>query len=334
MRKNVVKVFVTPGMALLLAAFLASCSSSRCTYCDYGDCPPRDAFRYSVEFSEGIIDPCSGNTVMALTTPFVPSMLCGVEGRVLRVDMPCMKDDDCEGSQAITVPETAVLRITRVSDTKTPPEPVKLDCRCINCETARDGALGIDKIELRAMGGYRGEQTAVLYPDANGGTLYEPETFGTGRGGTNITVGAEAALLWRIMRFNGTDAFHLGVLGGLWPVDGSTFIPVSLHPRVTFNDRPDPYGCGCNAWYLFGDLGITFDGTTGAPIASDRRIWAGLGIGYEIPLSRELDLGADLFIRRTWLPLPPLECCPDIPADERNPVRISNVFGLRVGVTF
>ena len=320
--------------ALVTGVLLSSCASSSCAYCDYGDCPPPDAYMYSVELRDPVADPCSGELVLALTTPYQPSLLCEVEQRVLRVDVPCAKAGDCEGSAGLTIPEAAVLRVLRVSDTKTHPQPVALDCRCKNCEAARDGLLVFDKVELRAMGAYRGDQTAVFYPDAAGGVLYEPETFGTGRGGTSITVGAEAALLWEVVRFGGTHAFHLGPLVGVWPVDGSTFIPVSLHPRITFNNRPDPYGCNCNAWYLFGDLGVTFDGTTGAPIAEDRRIWLGLGIGYEIPVSKQVDLGADLFVRRTWLPLPPLECCPDIPADERNPVRISNLVGLRFGVTF
>jgi hypothetical protein len=191
------------------------------------------------------------------------------------------------------------------------------------------------------MGAWRGEQTGVFYPDAQGGVQYDPKTFSTGRGGTTYTAGGEAALLWPVLSWGEkglgrikSDQLHLGVLTGVWPVDGSTFFPVSFHPRVTFNNHPDPYGCGCNAWYLFGDLGVTFDGTTNAPIETDRRVFAGLGIGYEIPLSKELDLGMDLFVRRTWLPLPEITCCPDIPAGERNPVRISNLLGLRLGVTF
>ncbi|MDH7516715.1 MAG: hypothetical protein QHI48_12675 [Bacteroidota bacterium] len=319
---------------LAMCLSLSSCASHRCLYCRFSECPQEDAYLYSVELKSDVPDPCGGGTARSFVTPYPPAMLCAQGGTFLRIDLPCIGGGECRGTQAVTVTQEQVLRITRVSDTKTPPSPVIVDCRCVNCTSARDGLLGADKLELRAMGGYRGKQTAVFYPDAAGGRLYEPETFGFERGGTTFTVGVEAAPMWTLFRFNGTDAFHLGILTGVWPVDGSVFIPLSLHPRVTFNDRPDPYGCRCSAWYIFGDVGVTFDFTTRSPIARDRRVFAGAGVGYEFPLSRGTDFAIDIFARRVYLPLPAVECCPDIPPDQRNPVRISNVVGIRLGVTF
>lgn len=331
-----------PALTLAAAALLlAACSSSKCAYCDYGDCPPTDKYTYSVELKAPAVDQCGGGEVSSLVTSYPPSLVCGEGATVLRVDVPCTKNGDCAGTRTYLVLETQVLRVTRVSDTKTPPEPVHPECTCVNCQSARDGVLGINKLEVRAMGAWRGEQTGVFYADAQGGVQYDPETFSTGRGGTTYTAGLEAALLWPVLSFGEkghgrvkTDNLHLGIMTGVWPVDGSTFIPVSFHPRLTFNNHPDPYGCGCNAWYVFGDLGVTFDGTTSAPIERDKRVFFGMGIGYELPLSREVDLGVDLFARRTWLPLPDIECCPGTPAGERNPVRISSMLGLRLGVTF
>ncbi|MBL0174166.1 MAG: hypothetical protein IPP94_02690 [Ignavibacteria bacterium] len=330
------------ALALLaMAAMLGACSSSRCAYCEQGDCPPTDAYLYSVELKTPVADQCGGGEVSSLVTSYAPSLACGEGVPILRVDVPCAPGGDCKGARTYIIPEDQVQRITRVSDTKTPPEPVRPECTCVSCASARDGALGIGKLELRAMGAWRGEQSPVFYPDAQGGVLYEPETFSTGRGGTKITAGAELAALWPVLSFGETgprrvktDNLHLGLLTGVWPVDGSVFIPLSFHPRLTFNNHPDPYGCGCNAWYVFGDVGITFDGTTNAPIEKDKRVFIGLGIGYEIPLSNETDLGVDFFVRRTWLPLPEITCCPDVPEGDRNPVRISNVLGLRLGVTF
>jgi hypothetical protein len=330
------------ALTLAAAALLfAACSSSKCTYCDYGDCPPTDAYIYSVELKSPVADQCTGGETSALVSSYPPSLTCGQGTPVLRVDVPCTAGADCKGARTYLLPEDQVLRVTRVSDTKTPPQPVHPECTCLNCQSARDGVLGIGKLEVRAMGAWRGQQTGVFYADAQGGVQYDPKTFSTERGGTTYTAGGELALLWPVLSWGEkgqgrikTDQLHLGILTGVWPVDGSTFFPVSFHPRVTFNNHPDPYGCGCNAWYLFGDLGVTFDGTTHAPIETDRRVFAGLGIGYEIPLSKELDLGLDLFVRRTWLPLPEITCCPDVPAGERNPVRISNLLGLRLGVTF
>ncbi len=290
---------------------------------------------YSVELKGEVADLCGGGAAMSFVTAYPPSLLCDRGGKLLRVDVPCEIGGKCSGVRSYTIPEEQILRITRVSDTKTPPEPFTPECLCVSCDVARDGILGTDKLELRAMGGYRIKQDGVLYPSAGGGTYYEPETFGFERGGTYVTIGGELAALWRVLRFNdGADALHLGFLTGLWPVDGSLFIPLSLHPRITFNDRPDAYGCRCDAWYLFGDLGVTFDFTTGAPISHDRRIFFGAGIGYEFPLSREVDFSVDVFARQLYLPLPEIDCCPDIPADERNPVRMSRVIGLRFGVTF
>jgi hypothetical protein len=187
------------------------------------------------------------------------------------------------------------------------------------------------------MGAWRGEQSSVFYPTASGGKLYEPKVFNFERGGTNITIGGEVALLWDVLSWNGKrDVLHLGILGGVWPVDGSVFVPLSFHPRVTFNNVPDPYGCSCNAWYIFGDAGfVNFDNTKAkyTPLF-DMRFFCGLGIGYEWALGRDVDFAVDAGYRLIHTPLPPIECCPSIPEGDRQPIRKTHNLFLRVGVTF
>lgn len=254
---------------------------------------------------------------------------------MVRLRIPCPDESDKDG-EAIDIPMDNVREMTTVSDPLTPAKLLTAAPACVNCERVRDGWLFFDKIEVRAMGGYRGKQSAVFYPSQAGGMLYEPETFGFERGGTEITVGGELALLWDVLHFNETDVLHLGVMGGVWPSDGSTFIPLSFHPRVTFNNAPDPYGCYCNAWYIFGDAGFVNFDKTNAPYSPilDKRFFWGLGIGYEWVLGRDVDFGIDLGFRVQRLPLPPIDCCPDVPEEDRNPIRRVTMGFLRFGLTF
>jgi hypothetical protein len=87
----------------------------------------------------------------------------------------------------------------------------------------------------------------------------EKEVFGFGEGGTMITTGFEASFLPSILTVNDKHRFHLGAMTGYWPVDGGHFIPLSVHPRFTFNDITNPLFGNCNALYLFGDLGTAYD---------------------------------------------------------------------------
>ncbi len=324
---------------LLLGTFLfSSCSPRNCDYClcDSSSGEHARNYWYNVALVSAIVDPCSGASVQSLVTPWKPETVPGrAGGSVLRLRVPCAGSGDC-GGEVMELPMDNVRELTFVSDPLTPPKVLAAEPACINCTRVRDGWLVFDKIELRGMAGYRGKQSSVFYPSQGGGTLYEPETFGFDRGGTEITVGGELALLWDVLRFNATDVLHLGIMGGVWPSDGSTFVPLSFHPRVTFNNVPDPYGCSCNAWYLFGDAGfVNFDGT-GAPYTPilDKRFFWGLGIGYEWMLGRDVDFGIDVGFRVQRLPLPPIDCCPDIPAEDRNPIRRVTTGFLRLGLTF
>lgn len=327
-------------MAALLAAAALSvlgCAGTKCDYCESMPCEEGAASAWNVELLAAVADPCDGTVVRSLIAAFPPLLLVQA-GRdsVYRITVPCVAGGECTGMKRIDVPVASVRRVTSVSDPRIPPRILRPEMACVNCERQRTGWWFFDKVELRAMGGHRGKQSAVLYPNDAGGTLYEPETFGFGRGGTTITVGAEAAVLWDVLRLNERDVLHLGALTGVWPADGSVFIPASFHPRLTFNNRPDPYGCSCNAWYVFGDAGLALDGQSGAPLSPlfEKRFFYGAGIGYEWVASKSADLAIDMFYRRIRLPLPSIDCCPGTPTDLRNPIRASHVIGLRIGLTF
>jgi hypothetical protein len=322
---------------LACAIALASCGSSNCLYCERDACDETQAASWNVELAARYPDPCTQTMQQSFASPIPPLMLVrGGRDTVYRVEVPCRENGRCIGFRSVELPGGSVTRITTTSDPLIPPSRVQPAEACVNCTRERDGLLIFDKVELRAMGGYRGPQTAVFYPDAAGGVLHEPDVFGFTRGGTNITMGGEVSFLWDVARVGERSMFHLGVLTGVWPVDGSTFIPVSIHPRLTVNNDPDPYGCNCDAWYLFGDAGWVTIGGDGAPYTPlfDRRFFFGVGAGYEWALGRDVDLGVDVYYRRTQTPLPAIDCCPDIPADLRHPMRRAHVVGLRLGITF
>jgi hypothetical protein len=291
--------------------------------------------QWNVVLRSPVVDPCTGQRTQSIITSAKPEIISkpGSGATVVRVCVKCAK----EGVKAYELVMDNIRETTTVSDPITPPTTYPVEQACITCARERDGFLIFDKVELRAMGAYRGDQTAVFYPSATGGTTYEPKVFNFDRGGTNITIGGELALLWDVLRWNGgRDVLHLGVLGGVWPVDGSIFVPLSFHPRVTFNNKPDPYGCGCNAWYIFGDAGfVNFDNTK-APYTPlyDKRFFWGLGIGYEWSLGRDVDFGIDAGYRLIHTPLPPIDCCPQIPESERQPIRKTHNVFLRFGLTF
>lgn len=245
--------------------------------------------------------------------------------------------------------EDVINRITIFSDPDVPPKDTVLQCEdCITCWRDRN-CIGestgfIDKIELRGMAGYRlNANQSIHYPGPSGGTTYKKETFSFERGGTDITVGFEASGLFQIDYLsNGRDNFHLGIMTGIWPVDGSTFIPLAIHPRYTFDDVPDHLNCDCNAWYIFGDLGIVLDPTGEVPLYCNEdcnetilsSFWD-IGIGYDMWLTKCMDFSIDVGFRRTQLPLPANEECEECSGvNGKYPVRLSNQIFLRLGLTW
>ena len=234
-------------------------------------------------------------------------------------------------SKTYEIPTSNILEITEKSDPLNPPIPWLIDEPCLCCCRDRDGWWLFDKLELRAMLGYRGSIDTIRYTQANGDVItYPPSLFNTDRGGSNLIFGFELAGLWNL---TSNRMYQLGFLTGIWPFDGSIFVPLALHGRINTNQKPDPWGTHCDAWYLYGDLGLALDFQTGAPINENRLFW-GLGIGYDIPINCNVDFSIDLGFRQMKLPLPEIECCPDVPDRDRYIYRLSNAAILRFGLTY
>lgn len=241
-------------------------------------------------------------------------------------------------------------RITTPADGHNPPRDTILSCDddCISCYRDRNcikEATGfIDKIELRAMGAYRlNTKESIVYEGLDGGTEYYKETFGTERGGTDIVMGIETAFLFNIPYFSNKDnTFDLGLMTGYWPVDGGNFLPLSAHLRYTFDNRPDYIDCDCNAWYLFGDLGLALDLEGERPLVLEKpdgsTIWSSfwdIGIGYDWWLGECSDFSVDIGFRHTSLPLPEnLDCVECTGETGKFPVRKINQVFLRAGITW
>lgn len=247
--------------------------------------------------------------------------------------------------------------ITSMSDPLLPPVVIPVikcnkeqpcDCCPRDRECIREVTGFIDKLEFRLMGGYRfGTKDGIYYPDEN--KIYEKETFGFERGGTDITVGLEVAAFWNAnsipiaLGFNKSNFkrnnFALGIMTGVWPVDGSIFIPLSFHPRYTFNyDKTDKYKGECDTWYVFGDLGIPIDPTFNVPIYCDNgkcdnqfAYFYGIGVGRDWWISECTDFSIDIAYRLTKMPLPANKCCG---LEESNPFRTSDGIFLRLGLTW
>jgi hypothetical protein len=201
------------------------------------------------------------------------------------------------------------------------------------------------------MSGYRfNANESISYPGPDGGTTYKKQTLGFDRGGTDITLGLETAFMWDatslvdgIFTIPKRHKFHLGPMIGLWPVDGSIFVPISLHPRYTFwYDETDPSSCQCDAWYVFGDLGVPIDPTLNLPVicksgnCSDlyAYFW-GFGIGRDWWLNRCTDFSIDFGFRMSNTPLPSNTFCEECTNTvNKYPFReIGQVF-LRFGITW
>ncbi len=251
-----------------------------------------------------------------------------------RVRIFAMGDSENEADLIYELPTGMIKRITDVSDPLVPPKIFTCDSVCCPCCNPRDGWLGFKKVELRFMAGVRGRsKEPYLHRTLSGMVPYESSFINFERGGSNLLLGLESAWLWSI---DSKDAFQLGPFIGLWPVDGSIFIPVGLHPRYTFTPHPDPstFSHNCSTWFAYGDIGIPFDFQTSAPVIGNdlnhQRIYYGLGIGYEWDWDCKADWAIDIGVRHMNLPLPDPECeC----ADPLNSYRQSTYIYMRFGVS-
>ncbi len=258
--------------------------------------------------------------------------------------------------QEIPLNDTSEVKLySTSSDVDIPPQLIYLsDARPCDCCPRDRTCIGkktiFSKIEVRAMAGYRlGADDFIDYPGPVD-VRYEKETLGFDIGGTDITLGLEAAFLWditdwarKLFNIPQRHKLHLGPMIGLWPVDGSLFVPISLHPRYTFwYDETDRRNNECNAWYVFGDYGIPFDPTFELPVFCDncgdnnlQAYFWGLGVGRDWWLSECMDFSIDVGFRMSQTPLPANKECEEC-TDEQNkyPFREIGQIFLRFGLTW
>lgn len=328
----------TLRVILLLMAFAAGCAGSR-TSTDPVD--PYGDISYNVVLRTGadaVMSQCQpGTRVTSIETSIRPVLLPATSTREPMIRVIAV----CSGSRAPVTYEFPYHRVEVILETSSPrvaPDSIRdLTVYTPNCRE-RIGWGPFDKLELRGVVGYRGDKDSVFYPSASGGEIYRSSTFGNSRGGSSIIAGVEIAALWSFAWLDETERLQLGLMTGWWPVDESQFIPIGIKARYTVDQRIVDDGSSGSTLYLFGDAGLPLDFTTNAgvigPDVNRQRIYYGFGAGFDWPIGCTIDFSIDLALRRMTLPLPPIDCCPDIPDEERNPYRTSNAVVLRTGLTF
>lgn len=346
-------------ISVMMALFLSSCSIFECSECEKAQ--KQEAKKnaiYNVVLTRAVDDPYSGKRKQSFLTNVRPILIpvvgtdcseydsLNIQGfvnvsqlnkldAILKICLiPCSGG---QKGEELRVSTKDVLEITSIGEPqKITPRDTVIDPPEVRCDRRRDGLWVFDKVELRAMFGNRAlfkKINGVFYADANGGTTYNPSALNFDRGGSDFLLGIESAWSWNAKFIDKKDHVQLGVFLGLWPVDGSLFIPLGLHIRYTDNPKPCNYSEHCGSWYYFGDAGIPLDFNTKAPIFS-KRYFIDAGIGYDFNVSKSMDFSVDLGLRNMNLPLPQIVCCPDIPDDQKNPYRNSTSLFLRFGITF
>lgn len=332
----------------LFFIFFNSCSTSKCTLCNIDN-----HTIYKVELNEGKSNQTGRKEVLS----YFPPIPVEAEGKKVIVYMV-----DCDGKEPyrltqgkelqqfvkenlLVVDSSSVKRISKTSDADIRPETFYVkqlleENQLDLCRRFRSSF----KTELRMMVGFRNFK-ASSYQAIPGDTPIEKKVLGFGEEGTKINLGTEFAFLPTIWTINGKHRLNIGPMIGYWPVDGGNFIPLSIHPRFTFNDVTNPLGGNCNALYLFGDLGTAYD-VSGKfdKFWSDKLnsyFWD-LGGGFDFWITRKMDISLDGGYRRTSLALPSvidktdwLNCIQNhnIPWSGY-PVRLAGQFFIRIGVTF
>jgi hypothetical protein len=323
-------------LCLLACTALISCSSSK----DAGNRPP-DAIKWNIQFKPNagpVVSKCPPyDRLLSIWTDTRPSLLPATD----QLDERLRITDRCQDGQEVIyeIPRSridTILYATSPRDTAIPLTDIGVlegSCR------KRYGLGPFHKLEIRLVAGYRGGNDSVFYPSISGGhEVVSDKFFSADTGGSPLFLGLEIAGYWSFDWLDPTDRLQLGIKTGVWPIDGSIFIPAALSARYTFNQGYGAFTEDDNSWYLYGDLGIPLDFTTKAPIFGDdgahQRIFYGAGIGRDWALSCDLDFSLDIGVRRFNLPLPPIDCCPDVDASLRNPYRMSTGVYTRFGLTF
>lgn len=332
----------------LLALFISSCSTSKCTLCDVDN-----RTVYHIELNNGENNP-TGKTDIISFFPPIPIEAAGKKVQVYLVD--------CEGKEPyrlakgielqqfvkenlLIIDSLEIKRITRTSDADVFPEVdyVKklMDENTLKlCRRFRTGL----KTEIRFMTGFRSFNHSSYEP-IPGDIPLDKKTLGFGQEGTMITIGPEVAFLPSILTIKNKHRLNVGIMSGYWPVDGGNYIPLAIHPRFTFNDITNPLMGQCNAFYLFGDLGTAYDVT-----GKFEKFWSNklnswfcdVGAGVDLWVTRKMDVSIDAGYRITTLALPSLaensdwlNCIQNHNVAWSNyPRRRAGEFFIRIGVTF
>lgn len=308
-KKRILQVITS--VILLFGAW--SCTTTKCVMCDIDN-----TALYNVELDE------TGKQIAGkekFETFFSP---VPIETGKKKVDLYLIDCDNQEPyykskeelesfikDNVVRVDTSHVIRIVTTSDADLPPRTISYTelSKLSLCNRFRKPI----KFELRGMLGSRPwSNDGLFYPGDNGGTYFERnkqinQVLGFEEGGTNLILGAEAAIIPRIKTYNYKHALGLGLLTGFWPVDGGLFIPIAIHPRFTFNEFSSPLWGKCNAWYLFGDIGTAFDASGDVELIRDNWFsswFIGAGAGIDLWKAKGHDLSFDLGYRYTSLGLP------------------------------
>ncbi len=319
-------------LLFFVANILSSCSSHK------------NVIKWNVELKESnlpITNKCDPDKKLtSIKSAEQPKLILATEEREARVKVKGVPCSENEEPPQYDIPVNRIKRITYVSDPIEPPEVINVNdlMPVEGCCRIRDGWWIFDKFEIKAALGYRGSKDSIVYSTPGGQEVYHSSFFGFDRGGSSMVLGLEFVGSWNLLFLDKSKKFQAGILLGAWPVDESVFIPLGLNLRYTFNQFPPKYSGNCGSWYLYGNGGIPFDFQSGAPVLGKsfdfQRFFAGGGLGYDIALNCNMDFSIDLGYRFINLPLPEITCCPQVPAEERNPFRKSDVLLLRFGITF
>ena len=344
-------------LLFLLPLLAAGCKTSDCPGCKEVERTGKQMpARWNIVLKNSVTDPCTGQKITSIKTdlnpifvpetdyvrtccdsalPFLDAVrnyqpgddFSKLPGYIRTISVTCPSE--------INIPTDNILEITNMGNPLTPSEKVWRPTEpCLCCDRVRNGWWIFDKLELKGMLGFRAKPDSVHYPAAVGqGTTYGPSFAGTDRGGSVLLYGIEINAMWSVKFIDKSEKFQVGVMTGLWPVDGSTFFPVALHGRYTFNQKPNPFSNNCNSWLLFGDIGVPVDFQSKADYFG-KRYFFDFGAGYDFVIDCKRDFTIDLGYRYMSLPLPQITCCPDLPNDLKNPYRRSNLLFIRFGLTF
>jgi hypothetical protein len=318
-------------MLAAVMASLASCSASK---------EAGGAIQWNIQFRQDaapVMSKCPPfDQVLSIWTSSRPILIPATETTDERIRII----EECADGEPVTydVPRSridTILYATSPRDTAIP--LVDYGALLSTCRQ-RTGFGPFDKLELRILFGYRGGPDSVFYPSAAGGRLLVSDDFlSFDTAGSSFFLKAEIAAFWGFDWLDPTQRLQLGIMTGLWPIDGSLFIPAGLRVRYTANQGLTLTESD-NTWYVYGDLGLPLDFQTEAPIfgrdAEHQRYFYGAGFGYDWAVTCDWDFGVDLGVRRFNLPLPPIDCCPDVDNELRHAFRLSTGIYARFGITF